>query len=55
MQPTTTNTFNSIEIAAIDYFSLENLPPLSIHRVTEAQIALCFKHYYHSDLPTAYD
>lgn len=45
----------SIETAAAEFFDQENLPPLSLSRVTANQIAHLFEHYLHPDLPTSFD
>jgi ADP-ribose pyrophosphatase YjhB (NUDIX family) len=46
---------NSNETADAQFFAENNLPPLSLMRVTPAQIALLFKHYRHPKLPTSFD
>jgi len=38
-----------------DFFSLDNLPPLSIGRVVESQIHRCYEHALNPDLPTYFD
>lgn len=45
----------SIETTAVGFFSLDNLPPLSVHRIVPEQIALAFAHYCDRVLPTVYD
>jgi ADP-ribose pyrophosphatase YjhB (NUDIX family) len=45
----------SIETCAVDFFSLDNLPPLSEHRVVKNQIERAFMHYRNMDLPTDFD
>lgn len=47
--------FSSIEISQVAVFDLDNLPTLSLNRVTAEQVELCFKHYYNFELPTEYD
>jgi len=37
------------------FFALDNLPPLSLPRVTQAQILTCHAHYKNKDLPTEFD
>ncbi len=44
----------SHEISAIDYFSLNNLPPLCPHRVTEKQI-ITLIHIAKNNLPVSFD
>ncbi|MBS0288455.1 MAG: NUDIX hydrolase [Proteobacteria bacterium] len=45
----------SIETSAVDFFPMSQLPPLSIQRVTPAQIKRCHEHYLQFDLPTDFD
>lgn len=45
----------NIEISSIDFFSLDNLPTMSTHRITKQQIALCYEHYKNICLPTVVD
>lgn len=45
----------SIETSDIQFFSLDKLPELSIHRVMLPEIDLAFKHYQQLDLPTNFD
>jgi len=45
----------SYEITGIDWFAEDNLPTLSLTRVTEPQIHRCFAHYREPDLPTEFD
>lgn len=45
----------SIETEEVDFFFEDNIPPLSIGRVTKVQIQLMFEHYRHPDLPTDFD
>jgi len=46
---------SSIETEAVDFFSEDALPELSIGRVTPTQIARLFQHYRQPDLPTDFD
>lgn len=45
----------SIETLEVAFFPEDRIPPLSIGRVTPAQIARCFDHLRHPDLPTDFD
>ncbi len=45
----------SIETTQVQFFSKDQLPELSIHRVVPSQIELAFTHYHNRDLPTAFD
>lgn len=45
----------SIETAAVEFFPVDNLPPLSISRVTAVQIQRMFDHYRHPEWPTDFD
>lgn len=45
----------SIETTAVDWFAEDELPPLSVGRVTEAQINRWFTHYRQPNLPTTFD
>jgi len=45
----------SLETTAVGFFGRHELPPLSVGRVTEAQIARMFEHHDHPDLPTDFD
>lgn len=49
-QPTT-----SIETTGCDFFTLDNIPELSLHRIMLAQIELAFLHHGNRDLPTEFD
>lgn len=49
------NARNSIETSDCDFFSLNNLPPLSVGRITESQIAMLFKLHNNPTLPTVFD
>jgi len=45
----------SIETDGVDFFTENNLPELSLPRVTESQIKRMFEHYRNPDLPTDFD
>ncbi|HJU81249.1 MAG TPA: NUDIX domain-containing protein, partial [Acidimicrobiia bacterium] len=45
----------SIETTEVGWFSLDELPPLSISRATEAQIRRAVEHHHSPDLPTDFD
>lgn len=45
----------SIETTEVDWFAEDNLPDLSVGRVTEEQIHRWFTHYRQPDLPTSFD
>lgn len=45
----------SIETEDVAFFKLNELPALSMARVTPKQIARCYDHYIHFDLPTDFD
>ncbi len=45
----------SIETSAVDFFPVNALPPLSVARVLEAQIALAFEHRRDPSLATVFD
>lgn len=45
----------SIETEAVGFFGEDDLPPLSIGRVTPAQIHRFFEHHRQPDLPTDFD
>jgi ADP-ribose pyrophosphatase YjhB (NUDIX family) len=45
----------SVETDSIGFFREDELPELSLMRVTPAQIARCFEHYRHPDWPTDFD
>jgi ADP-ribose pyrophosphatase YjhB (NUDIX family) len=47
--------FDSNEILSIDFFDRQNIPPLSLARVTYQQIDLCFKHFENKFLPSEFD
>jgi len=46
---------NSNETADAQFFTENNVPRLSLPRVTPAQIALLFEHHRHPELPTSFD
>jgi ADP-ribose pyrophosphatase YjhB (NUDIX family) len=45
----------SIETAEADFFTEDNIPPLSIQRTTAEEIARFFEHHRSPDLPTDFD
>ena len=45
----------SAETTAVGWYSEDEIPPLSLGRVTEEQIARWFKHWREPDLPTEFD
>lgn len=45
----------SVETIDVDFFSLDNLPPLSKKRINAKQINLMFEHYKNPKLPTYFD
>jgi Hydrolase of X-linked nucleoside diphosphate N terminal len=45
----------SIETEEVDFFREDELPELSIMRVTPTQIARVFEHYRHPNWPTDFD
>ena len=45
----------SIETTAVDFFAEDNIPPLSLSRVTPVQIRHMFDHYRHPEWPTSFD
>jgi ADP-ribose pyrophosphatase YjhB (NUDIX family) len=45
----------SLETEAAEFFALDALPPLSVGRVTAAQIAHMFEHCRHPEWPTTFD
>lgn len=45
----------SIETSEIGFFAQDELPELSIQRITSRQIARCYAHYADPSLPTEYD
>lgn len=49
------NAKSSHETADAQFFPLQQLPPLSLLRVTPTQIAHLFEHLRHPELPTSFD
>jgi ADP-ribose pyrophosphatase YjhB (NUDIX family) len=45
----------SYETLAVDFFDLNNLPPLSIYRTNEAMLQEVYAHLANPDRPTAFD
>ncbi len=45
----------SDETAAVDFFSFENLPPLSVNRTNEGHLREVLAHMNNTDRPTAFD
>jgi len=45
----------SIETTAADFFDEDDIPPLSLSRVTPVQIRHMFDHYRHPEWPTSFD
>ena len=45
----------SIETTAVHFFAEDNIPPLSLSRVTPVQIGHMFDHYRHPEWPTSFD
>ena len=45
----------SIETTAVHFFAEDNIPPLSLSRVTPVQIRHMFHHYRHPEWPTSFD
>ncbi|HKZ21248.1 MAG TPA: NUDIX hydrolase N-terminal domain-containing protein [Acidimicrobiia bacterium] len=45
----------SIETIEVGWFSVDELPPLSIGRATEAQIRRAIEHHHRPELPTDFD
>ena len=43
------------ETQGADFFSLDDLPPLSLGRTIEQDISLAFAHYVDADQPTVFD
>jgi ADP-ribose pyrophosphatase YjhB (NUDIX family) len=46
---------NSNETDDAQFFAEDQLPPLSLTRVTPSQIAHLFEHFHHPELPTSFD
>ena len=45
----------SHETDAVDFFTEDNLPPLSLTRVTPDEVQHMFEHYRHPEWPTSFD
>ncbi|GAB4454209.1 MAG: NUDIX hydrolase [Anaerolineae bacterium] len=45
----------SVETDGVDFFAEDDIPPLSLGRVTPALIARCFEHHRHPEWPTDFD
>ncbi len=45
----------NLEISDIDFFGLDDLPPLSTPRILASQIKLCFEHHQNPHLPCLFD
>lgn len=45
----------SIETSEIEYFEINSLPPLSLHRILPSQIERAYEHKLNSSLPTDFD
>jgi len=45
----------SHEILAVDFFEMDKLPPLSLHRITESQLKRLFELYSHPEWITDFD
>ena len=45
----------TLETDSIQFFSEDDLPPLSLARVTAEQVQCCFKHHRDPSLPTEFD
>jgi ADP-ribose pyrophosphatase YjhB (NUDIX family) len=45
----------SLETSGVSFFAEDSLPPLSLARVTEAQVHRMFEHLRHPELPTDFD
>jgi len=43
------------ETDAVDFFASNEIPPLSLTRVTPAEIARLFEHFFHPEWPTQFD
>ena len=46
---------HSVETDGVDFFAEGDIPPLSLTRVTAAQIRHMFEHYRHPEWPTSFD
>lgn len=47
--------FDKNEILDMNFFGINELPPLSLGRVNKEQIEVCFKHHYNQNLITEFD
>jgi|SRR5579883_198935 ADP-ribose pyrophosphatase YjhB (NUDIX family) len=45
----------SMETLAVDFFAEDDIPPMSLPRVTPAQLKHMFGHYRHPEWPTTFD
>jgi len=45
----------TLETSGVDFFEENDLPPLSLSRVTQSQIRHMFGHYRHPEWPTSFD
>lgn len=45
----------SLETTAVDFFAEDNIPPLSLPRVTPLQVRHMFDHHRHPEWPTSFD
>ena len=45
----------SAETSEVGFFDAHELPELSLHRVTAAQVSRVYEHHYHPDLATDFD
>jgi hypothetical protein len=46
---------SNLETDAVGFFTIDQLPPLSLSRVTAAQIVRLFDHLQHPTWPTDFD
>lgn len=53
--PSNTGHSTNIETSDAQFFSENNLPPLSLPRIVESQIHRMFEHYHHPDWPADFD
>jgi hypothetical protein len=45
----------SIETGGAEFYGPDEIPPLSVARVSDEEIARFFEHYRHPELPTDFD
>jgi ADP-ribose pyrophosphatase YjhB (NUDIX family) len=45
----------SVETTEVDFFPEDGIPPMSLVRVTPAQVQHMFEHYRHPEMPTSFD